>query len=192
MAPSAQTLNGAHSIEGQQGNTHIVTEFTSLFITRPDDKVECPLWIGLYRPGKAGAQEVFNLDRIEDVFNLLNEQGLDEKQALMLSDSSGETVRQFYLVPDTLCKKDRHEAKALIIKTVESLRPNRIGVYFGVDQQDQESSRLLLEEILIGLARTGIRELYLFTGRLGVNTVLNAALRVKQGLAETHELQVFH
>jgi hypothetical protein len=164
----------------------------SLIITRPEDTTHCPFWVGLYKKGEAGAQEVFGLERIDDVFKLLTEEGLNEEQALMLSDSSGQAVRQFYLVPEVLCRKDRMGAKALILKTVEAMKPSRIGLYFGIDAKDPDSSRLLLEEILMGLAETGIRELFLFTGDLGVNTVLNAALCVKHGLAGSLDMRVFH
>ncbi|WP_141730802.1 hypothetical protein [Oligoflexus tunisiensis] len=187
-----KTMSGAQVTPANVGIAGPESDVLSLIITRPEDTTDCPFWIGLYKKGDAGAREVFALERIEDVFKLLMEQGLDEKQALMLSDSSGEVTRQFYLVPETLCLSDRQEAQALILKTVEALKPTRIGVYFGIDMEDPEFSRVLLEEILIGLARTGIRELFLFTGNLGVNAVLNAALRVKHGLAGNKELQVFH
>lgn len=188
----SKTMSGTQVAPANVGIANPESNVLSLIITRPEDKADCPFWIGLYRKGEAGAREVFALERIEDVFKLLTERGLDEKQALMLSDSSGESVRQFYLVPETLCKNDRQEAKSLILKTIEALKPSRIGVYFGIDAKNPEASRMMLEEILIGLARTGIRELFLFTGNLGVNTVLNAALRVKHGLAGSKELQVFH
>lgn len=188
----AKSVSGAGATPANVGIAQPEPEVLSLIITRPEDSADCPFWIGLYKKGEAGAREVFNLDRIEDVFHLLTERGLNENQALMLSDSSGEAIRQYYLVPETLCQNDRIEAKNLILKTVEALKPTRIGVYFGIDAKHPDNSRLLLEEILIGLARTGILELYLFTGQLGVNTVLNAALRVKQGLRGSKELQVFH
>ncbi|HYX36732.1 MAG TPA: hypothetical protein VE954_26785 [Oligoflexus sp.] len=187
-----KTMSGAQTTPANVGMVSPEAEFLSLIITRPEDSADCPFWIGLYKKGEAGAREVFGLERIDDVFKLLTEQGIDEKQALMLSDSSGEVVRQFYLVPEVLCMSDRQEAKTLILKTVDALKPTRIGVYFGIDMKNPDSSRVLLEEILIGLARTEIRELFLFTGNLGVNTVLNAALRVKHGLAGSKELQVFH
>lgn len=187
-----KTMIGAQVTPANVGMASPESDVLSVIITRPEDTADCPFWIGLYKKGKSGAREVFGLARIEDVFKLLTERGLDEKQALMLSDSSAEIVRQFYLVPEELCRSDRQEVKGLILKTIDALKPSRIGVYFGIDADDPESSRMLLEEILIGLARTGIRELFLFTGNIGVNTVLNAALRVKQGLAGTKELQVFH
>jgi len=187
-----KAMNSALVTPANAGMTSPEADVLSLIITRPEDITDCPFWIGLYKKGEAGAREVFGLERIDDVFKLLTEQGLNEEQALMLSDSSGEAVRQFYLVPEVLCRQDRLQAKALILKTVDALKPSRIGVYFGIDAKDSDSSRVLLEEILIGLARTGIRELFLFTGNLGVNTVLNAALRVKHGLAGSKELQVFH
>jgi hypothetical protein len=188
----SKSISGTQVPPANVGIANPEPEVLSLIITRPEDTTDCPFWIGLYKKGEAGAREVFKLERIEDVFKLLTERGLDEKQALMLSDSSGENVRQFYLVPETLCRSDRNEAKGLILQTIEALKPTRIGVYFGIDAKNPDNSRILLEEILIGLARTGIRELFLFTGNVGVNAVLNAALRVKQGLAGSKELQVFH
>ncbi len=187
-----KTMSGTQVTPANVGVASTESNTLSLIITRPEDTTDCPFWIGLYKKGLSGAREVFALERIDEVFKLLTERGLDENQALMLSDSSGEGVRQFYLVPEKLCQTDRQEAKALILKTIEALKPNRIGVYFGIDSKNPEQNRALLEEILIGLARTGIRELFLFTGNLGVNTVLNAALRVKHGLAGSKELQVFH
>jgi hypothetical protein len=185
-------MSGTQVTPADVGMASTESDILSLIITRPEDTTDCPFWIGLYKKGEASARDVFTLERIEDVFKLLTERGLDEKQALMLSDSSGQGVRQFYLVPETLCRTDRQEAKILILKTIEALKPSRIGIYFGIDAKNPDNSRAMLEEILIGLARTGIRELFLFTGNLGVNTVLNAALRVKHGLAGSKELQVFH
>ncbi len=192
MPSSAQAGSVSGTSPEAQDSRDLPTNSISLIITRPEDTADCPFWVGLYRQGQASAREVFSLDRIDDVFSLLNEKGLNENQPLMLSDSSGEVVRQFYLVPESLCRQNRLEAKTLILKTVEALKPARIGVYFGIDPTDPDTSRILLEEILVGLGKSGIRELYLFTGRLGVNTILNAALRVKQGLLGIKDLQVFH
>jgi hypothetical protein len=187
-----KAMVGAQTNPSDVGMVSPESNVLSLIVTRPEDTADCPFWIGLYKKGVAEAREVFALEKIEDVFKLLTEQGLDEKQALMLSDSSGEMIRQFYLVPESLCRGDRIEAKTLILKTIDSLKPTRIGIYFGIDPTHADDNRALLEEILIGLSRTDIRELYLFTGNIGVNTVLNAALRVKKTLAGSKELQVFH
>ena len=164
----------------------------ALIITRPEDHAECPLWIGLYRRGSASVQHIFSIESIAAVFSLLTEQGLKENQALMLSDNSGTELRQFYLLPEQLCHQDSPEAQALIIKTLEALRPNKVGLYFGLDSINPDQSQKLLEEILTCIVATNIQELYLFTGKLGVNSVVNAALRVKQRLSGSKELFVYH
>lgn len=164
----------------------------ALIITRPEDAADCPFWIGIYRTGLASAKQVFAIENIAEVFTLLTEQGLSENQALMLSDNSGAELRQFYLVPEHLCRNNSQEAKSLIIKSVEALRPPKLGLYFGLETLEPELGRQLLEEILISLVDTKLQELYLFTGSLGVNAVLNTALRVKHQLSGSKDLLVYH
>lgn len=163
-----------------------------IFITRPQELDACPFWVSLYKAGSAAPQNLFAIPSIEGIFRSLAEEGLCEKQPLMLSENSeGKTPRQLYLVPEALCEKSPERVRELVVSTLEALSPMKAGLYFA-GQRDMSFVLHMMEEISLGLSFLRTKELHFFTGAIGVNPLLNAALRVKSRLEGRREVFVYH
>jgi hypothetical protein len=130
---------------------------------------------------------------LEDFFKILNEQGLNETKPLMLSDNTpGKLPRQFYIFPELSNPSQSEDIRKLVLKTLEALKPEKIGLYFGPDPRREDICIQLIEEIAVDASLLRTKELYFYTGEMGVNTLLNAALRVKTRLEGKRDVFVYH
>ncbi len=164
-----------------------------LIIARPPEISVCPFWLSHYRRGTASTKDLMQCESLEAFFLLLNEQGLAETKPLMLSDNTpGKSPRQFYIFPELSNASQSEDIRKLVIKTLEALKPERIGLYFGPDPKGDEISLPLIEEIAVDASFLRTKELYFYTGEMGVNTLLNAALRVKTRLEGKRDVFVYH
>ncbi len=164
-----------------------------LLITRPAELDLCPFWVGLYKSGSAAPQNLFEIPSIEGIFHMLNEQGLKDRQPLMLSENTlGKTPRQFYLVPEAICHDQPERVRELIVSTLEALNPLKAGLYFANSRLGSKFVIGMLEELVLALSFLRTKELHLYTGDIGVNPLVNAALRVKARLEGHREVFVYH
>jgi hypothetical protein len=164
-----------------------------LSIIRPEELGACPFWIGLYAKGSASPRDLFSIPTAEGIFSLVSDVGLSEDKPLMLSHSHPEQPpRQFYLIPESQCRQSLDAVRDRLVTTVESLNPLQVGIYFAPDRLSIPIAAHLLEEVSLGIAFLRTKELYFYTGKLGVNSLLNAALRIKSRLAGHREIFVYH
>ena len=130
---------------------------------------------------------------IEGIFKLLMDQGLTENQALMLAENNpGFAARQFYLIPEKICQTEPDRTRELIVSTLEALGPEKVGLYFPSSANDLLVRTHLIEELSLGISFLRTKELYFYTGSMGLNPLMNAALRIKLRLEGRREVLVFH
>lgn len=164
-----------------------------LLITRSQDLETCPFWVSLYKPGPVAPQQLFQIPSIEGIFKVLLNDGLQENQALMLAENTeGERARQLYLIPESLCHEQPERARDLILSTLASLGPERLGLYLPSFLEGARVSTHVIEEISLGLSFLRTKELHFYTGNIGINPLLNAALRIKHRLDGRREVLVYH
>lgn len=185
-------LNSTEPLSSFQSESEQGPAPLQILITRPHELDACPFWVSLYKAGPSTPKNLFAIPSIEGIFRTLTEEGLSEKQPLMLSENSeGKTPRQFYLVPDALCQKNPERVRELVVSTLEALSPVKAGLYFA-GQRDMSFVIHMIEEISLGLSFLRTKELHFFTGEIGVSPLLNAALRVKARLEGRREVFVYH
>ncbi len=164
-----------------------------LIIARPPEINTCPFWLSHYRRGTASTRNLLQCENLEEFFRILNNEGLSETKPLMLSDNTlGKQPRQFYIFPELTNPEQSDEIRKLVTKTLEALKPEKVGLYFGPDTAGKEICLQLIEEIAVDASFLRTKELFFYTGEVGVNTLLNAALRVKHRLEGRRDVFVYH
>ncbi len=164
-----------------------------IVLARANDPLVCTFWVGLYKSGGTGTtKEFLAIEKLDDAFKYLSEVGLSEGQPLMLSDNTGEAHRQYYLLPQNVFAQDPRAGKNMILGTLEALVQKKAGIYLAPTLLHHPDARLLLGELVVGLAKLKTEEVYLLTTDIGVNQLLNISLLVKEHLKSTRDVWIFH
>ena len=164
-----------------------------IVLARANDPQVCTFWVGLYKSGRTGtSKEFLQIEKLDDAFKYLSEVGLSEDQPLMLSDNTGATHRQFFLLPQKVFALDPKAGKGLILNTLEALVQKKAGLYLAPTLLNHPDARLLLGELVVGLAKLKTEEVYLLATDIGVNQLLNISLSVKENLKNTRDVWIFH
>lgn len=164
-----------------------------IILSRASDPQLCNFWIGLYKAkGKGTSHEFLEIEKLDEAFKYLSEVGLTDNQALMHSDNTGATHRQFFLLPETSFKADIESGKSLVLKTLESLGQKKAGLYISPALLNQASIQDTLTDLVEGLAKLKTEEVYLLTTDIGINQLLNISLHVKEQLKNRRDVWIFH
>lgn len=163
-----------------------------LYITRPEETKNCNFWIGLFKKGPVRPQDLYNHDAIEDVYYRAVYEGINDDEAILISNTEPKPPEHFYLLPLEQVKKSFDQVIEQITETIKAIGPSRAGFYFSRDLVNQEDCFKLLKMALKACRSTSTREFYLFAGKHGVNSILNTALDVKAELTDSLDVLVFH
>ena len=147
---------------------------------------ECNFWIGFFKKGVTEPLELSKSDKTKETLNIAMNEGINESQPLMISNSQAEPPRFIYLVPiPDLARADTAQVSSVFVKTVKSLRPKKVGVYFVPGKNSGDNLLIFLQEVLFRCAQeTGTREFYLYPGKHGLNSILNTAHYFKKQMEE--------
>lgn len=168
----------------------------SIFILDENESERCEFWVGLFSKGPNSPNQLFYKGSILDALELAGKDGLEEAVPIMLSDTTKPPVKYIYLLPplgeDPLNDEDWIKN---IIQAIEAAKPELAGIYLSKNamlnpEVAAESLTKLMTEVI---KRSDIKNLALFPGDYGTNTVLNVALAIKSKFStETHPITVFH
>lgn len=164
-----------------------------IVLSRANDPQTCPFWVGIYKSAGSGTtKEFLQIEKLDEAFKYLSEVGLAEDQPLMLSDNTGASHRQFFLLPQRAFVNDPQAAKSLVLNTLEALIQTKAGLYLAPSLLHLPETRQLLSELIVGLAKLKTEEVYLLTTDIGVNQLLNISLAVKENLKNKRDVWIFH
>ena len=167
-------------------NLHLVTS---------EIDAPCSFWVGLAPQGTHAPAKLMDLTSIGTLLTEAAKNGVSDGGPLMLSDTSVSPPRYVYLLPlpsESLVERAQwiHD----LVSTVRSWSPDSAGFYIAPDLLEAPLAIELLLAVLtesVHLAPT--RDYYLLTGAYGLNSLLNAALRLKNDLdTDKLNLHVFH
>jgi len=155
----------------------------------------CSFWVGLFQRGKATPSQLLNNGSLEELFSQAATTGLTESGPVMLTDSTAAPAKFVYLLP-----KPNSDEAALgnwideLVKTVTSWAPAKAGIYLAPELiNDQANENLLLSMVRELILATKTTEYFLIPGAHGINTILNASLKIKRELEREKILvYVFH
>ncbi len=167
----------------------------SLHLVATELEAPCSFWVGLAPEGKQAPAKLMDLTSIGALLTQAATDGVVDGGPLMLSDTSVNPPRYVYLLPlpdESLI--DRAQWIHDLVSTVRSWSPDCAGFYIAPELIEAPKAIDLLLSVLaeaIELAPT--RDYYLLTGAYGLNSLLNAALRLKSDLDNPKlTVHVFH
>lgn len=157
---------------------------------------DCSFWIGLFQEGSSSPSELYGCASVTEMLERAATSGIAGKgEPLMLSDTSTNPPRYVYFVPVANPSAGLSESiKDELVRTVGSWSPGRAGVYLAPELCGENAAADLLLELLTRFVEAeGVSEFFLLPGHHGLNSLLNAALRLKFDLeGEDLDIRVFH
>lgn len=192
LADPGESIQGVSALEGPQASPE--RRIVTLTISS-EHELECFFWMGLFKRGKLNPQDVYKFGSIEEIFEGVATDGIrDDTEPLMITDTSVRPARFIYLVPSSPGQGLSSESIEDVTGTLRSWAPASIGVYLSAELCGQELAADLLQKILRRLiVETGIRRYYLLAGKLGVNQLVNAALKLKFDVEDDElNILIFH
>ncbi len=167
----------------------------TLHLVASETEAPCSFWVGLAPDGDQAPAKLMDFTSIGALLTEAATRGVKEGGPLMLSDTSVTPPRYVYLLPvpqDQLV--DRAQWIHDLVSTVRSWSPEGAGFYIAPELlESSESIDLLLAVLAESITQAPTRDYYLLTGTYGLNSLLNAALRLKGDLdSETLSVHVFH
>lgn len=171
------------------------TRPVELYLVTTETEAECNFWVGLARQGGHSPAQLMDLSEVPSLLTEAAIRGVDEQGPLMLSDSSRTPPRYVYLLPVPRSDfRDRAIWIHDLVGAIKSWAPPSAGLYIAPQLLDSaEAHDLLLSVLREAIRNTTTEEYYLLTGTHGLNSVMNAALRLKAEMdSETLSLHVFH
>lgn len=171
------------------------TRPVELYLVTNEAETTCNFWVGLARQGAQSPAHLMDLAEVPVLLTEAAIRGIDETGPLMLSDSSRTPPRYIFLLPTP---RDDFRERAIwihdLVGTLKSWAPACAGFYISPELMNSADAHdLLLSVLREAIRNTQTEEYYLLTGSHGLNSVMNAALRLKAELdSETLSLHVFH
>lgn len=171
------------------------TRPVELYLVNGEAEAACNFWVGLARQGGHSPAQLMDLKEVPALLAEAATRGVDENGPLMLSDSSCVPPRYVYLLP---LPRDEFRDRAVwihdLVQAIKAWATPCAGLYIAPELMDSaEAHDLLLAVLREAIRNTQTQEYYLLTGTHGLNSVLNAALRLKAEMdSDTLSLHVFH
>lgn len=171
------------------------SRLVTLHLVASEADAPCSFWVGLAPDGDQAPAKLMDFTSIGQLLTEAAARGVKDGGPLMLSDTSVTPPRYVYLLPTP---KDKLLGRAQwihdLVSTVRSWSPEGAGFYIAPELlESAEAIDLLLAVLAEAIRHAPTRDYYLLTGTYGLNSLLNAALRLKGDLdSETLSLHVFH
>ena len=165
-----------------------------LQITTVGEDSACYFWSGLFRRGTVAVQEVQALD-YQKIFTIAAQQGLQEDEAVMLSDTDCSPPRHTYLVPAPLDSQQVERATVqAFVSALKLWRPRRAGLYLAPQLvAPQTAAEMLLQIVREAMLTAARREFCLATGTAEANDLLNTTVWLKENLEkEAINVRIYH
>lgn len=192
LADPGESIPSVGGVSGAQTNPE--RRVVNLTISS-DHELECFFWMGLFKGGTLNPQDIYEFGSIEEIFESVATEGVrEEAEPLMITDTSVNPARVVYLVPSSPGQGLSSERIEDVTHTLRSWAPTSLGLYLSAEICGQELASELLQKILRRLiVETPIKRFYLLAGKLGVNQVLNAALKLKFDVEDDDlNIMIFH
>ncbi len=166
-----------------------------LQITTVGEDSACYFWSGLFRRGTVRSQELLTLADYQKIFAIAAQQGLDEDEAVMLSNTDCHPPRYTYLVPAPA------DAQQVVRATVQTFvaalqlwRPHRAGLYLAPQLvAPQVAAEMLLQIVREAMLTAARREFCLATGTETADDLLNTTVWMKENLEkEAINVCIYH
>lgn len=166
-----------------------------VFLTSSPDEVSCRFWIGLAQKGKSSPRQLLDLPDVKSVFDRASASGIEEQPPLMISDSSTNPVRYFFILgaPEP-SEPDRIAWVKSIVDALKSWSPEQAGFVLDPELLELPTARELLVQVLVSAAKLPHTRQYFFSvEKHGFNAGLNAMLMLKRELEDRGiKVHVFH
>ena len=166
-----------------------------LQITTANEDSACYFWSGLFRRGTVQSQELLALADYQKIFTIATQQGLNEDEAIMLSNTDCSPSRYTYLVPapDDSQQVERATVQAFVT-ALKLWRPSRAGLYFAPQLvAPQVAAEMLLQIVREAMLTAALREFCLATGTPEANDLLNTTVWLKENLEkEAINVCIYH
>lgn len=167
----------------------------TLHLVSQPDTATCPFWIGLSTRGPLTPPALFAHADLGELLATAATTGIVESEPLMLSDAAAQPPLSVYLVPAP--GESFRERAAWTVQLTQALRawaPPVVGLAFVPAAAPTEQALVLMTEVLRAAIEGGMKATFhLDCGGHGINSVLNAALKLKAELGgEGHSVYVYH
>lgn len=189
------TNTAFHQLYTDEPDFDVPIKTVAFHIIEPSEIASSPFWLGLFKPGKLRPQSLLEHASSDAVLEQAASVGLSEEGPFMLTDSSAEHSRNFYLLPvpgDDLTARAKwiHD----LATTVKSWSPTRVGIYLAPEliskEKHEELFMQMMRELIVSSETT---DFFLYPGSYGINHILNASLRIKTELDQDNiAVYVFH
>jgi hypothetical protein len=189
---------GGPGIDGKQNEPQFdspkARPVTVRLVTNEAD-APCSFWVGLSAPGAMTPSELMDAGQVPAMLFEAATKGMTENGPVMLSDTSVDPPRYVYLTPAPSADfRERAAWLQELIATIKSWAPLSAGFYISPELiAARDSHELLLQILRETITASTTASFYLLLGAHGLNSVLNAALRLKSELdSETLNVLVYH
>lgn len=168
----------------------------TLRLVASSEEAECNFWAGLSTPGTMTPSDILDDQRsIRDLFTDAATKGIAEDGALLVANTLKAPPQYLYFLP---APRDNFRDKAIwladLTRTIKSIQPGSIGFYIAPELELDDDHHELVLSILRELIRvSNTSDYYLLIGDHGLNTLLNASVRLRSELMQDAiNLYVFH
>lgn len=162
------------------------------------ENIDCNFWLGIYSNGKLDAKDIINSESTDIALKKASEEGLRGSDPILFSNcESGETVYTL-LVPENN-SEPLESWLSEVYKSINSISPKMIGLYFGKKQLDRDGLKKTIE-LFLNLARIGegksqglFSKVYIMTAGHSFKNILNVMFEIKKDFMEQgFNIKVFH
>ena len=161
-----------------------------------DDEVElCPFWVALFKEGDLSPRDINSIQSTGIILNKVIDQGVNATSSIMLTDTGFDPPRYIYLIPKSVKTTVLSEqVTPELIPSIKAWNTDKIGIYLAPEViQDEVRDICLIELITECIASNLLVDYYLYTGSLGLNSLLNQAIKLKDHLSRKKiKVCVFH
>ena len=168
----------------------------NVYLVHKEDELQCHFWIGLFRPGNKSPSDLLSYGKADTVLEAAIKEGLNEKESVMIVDTNGKHQHVSFYAHTNSEQPGNSSWINNAHSTISSWSPEAIGFYFSPELVDKQAANDLLFGLLSLCIETNVASTYnLLIGSHGINTILNAALRIKSKLEHSsaaQQLSIYH
>lgn len=167
----------------------------SINVVLAPERHDCHHWIGLFRAGTMQPGDLLSCPNIQDAFTQLTENGLNEKQNILLTDTRQDPSRFYYLVP--WHGDNQSLAQEQLEKTVALWNTDKIGIYIEPElfKNQKDAASFLRNSLSRLIEKASFKDYFLMIGNYTRANLINEALLVRETILESvqnRQIIVFH
>ena len=163
-----------------------------IIITRSNELQSCDFWIVNFDKSSNTLSDASKANNCADMFKEIADNGLNEEEPVLFTDSSSGKAYSFLFVPNTQFEDSFERMKDSILTTAKMIKSSAVGIQVVLSEHIADENYENLVDLICSIIKQKEVDLHLFYEDQQSDKLTNLAIRVKKELKNEDKVFIFH